>query len=102
MVMARDSTLAREKSGCWEWTGHIPGVWVFGGMVWPPGGGRGLLSGGTPSPTGEGVGYGVMLELLGFWGTGFGAGLMEPLREVGLIIKGYGYCGLGMYWGLGY
>lgn len=69
MVMARDSTLAREKSGCWEWAGQSPGVCVFGGMVWPPGGGRRLLSGGPTSPTecwdGAGVGYGVRLELLG-------------------------------------
>lgn len=91
MVIARDSTLAREKSGCWEWAGHIPGVCVLGGKVWAPGASIGLLSGGTTSPAGcWGVGYGVRLELLGFCGTGFGAGLMEPLRGAWLTIKGYG------------
>lgn len=92
MVMARDSIFSREKSGCWEWAGHIPGVCVFGGIMWPPGGSRELLSGGTTSPVDcwdvGGWGYGVRLELCGFWGTRFGAGLMEPLRAVWLTIKG--------------
>lgn len=84
MVMARDSMFSREKIGCWEWAGQIPGVCVFGGMVWPLGCCRVLLSGGTPSAVWccgvGGVGYWVWLELLGFCWTGLGAGLMEPLR----------------------